>query len=116
MKIILTVLSCLVLCFSTVVAESPPKQVPPTPQISAAKAIELADAHVAKTFPKDSSLYCQSARLEDSVMRPVRAYQHWDLVYRHAGAARAVNPKSGHDTFGDFHVYVSMTGDVTHEL
>ena len=115
MKRTLITLSWLVLCFSVAVAESPPMQVPPAPQISAAKAVGLADAYVAKTFPKDSSLYCQSVRLEDAVMRPVRGYRHWDLVYRHAGAERRVDQKSGQETFGDFHVFVTMTGEVSHE-
>jgi hypothetical protein len=110
-------LSCVLigLLFGVAVAEAPPVQVPPAPQISAAKAVELADAYVAKSFPDDASLYCQSMQLHDSVMRPVRAYRHWDLVYRHAGAQRRVDPKSGRETFGDFHVYVTMGGEVSRE-
>jgi hypothetical protein len=115
MKTYLVALSCLLLCFSVAVAEAPPMEVPPAPKISAAKAVELADAYVAKRFPEDASLYCQSMQLQDSRMRPVRAHRHWDLVYRHAGAQRRVDPKSGKETFGDFHVYVTMDGEVSHE-
>jgi hypothetical protein len=115
MKTLIVTLSCLFLCFGAAVAEAPPMQVPPAPEISAAKALELAGAYVTKTFPKDGSLYCQSARLEDDIMRPVRPYRHWDLVYRHAGAERSVDQKSGKETFGDFHVYVTMSGEVSRE-
>jgi hypothetical protein len=89
-------------------------QVPPAPQISAAKAVALADAYVAKTFPKETGLYCQSLHLEDAGMRPVRSERHWDLVYRHAGAQRTFDEKAGEETFGDFYVWVTMTGGISH--
>jgi hypothetical protein len=115
MNTYLLALSCVLLCLNVAVAEAPPTEVPPAPEVSAAKAIALADAYVAEKFPKNASLYCQSVRLQDSVMRPVRAYRHWDLVYRHAGAKRVVDPKPGAETFGDFHVYVTMGKEVSHE-
>jgi hypothetical protein len=115
MKTFVAARSCLLLSFNIAVAESPPMQVPRAPEISAAKVVELADAHVAKTFPKDRSLYCQSVRLIDGSMRPVRAYRHWDLAYRRAGVARTVDQQSGKETFGDFHVYVTMSGEVSQE-
>jgi len=110
MKTLIVTLSCLLLSFGLVVATPPLMQVPPAPEISAIKALELAGAYVAKSFPKDTSLYCQSVQLQDDGMRPVRPYRHWDLVYRHAGAERIEDQKSGKVTFGDFHVYVTMTG------
>lgn len=115
MKKTLLLLSGLTLCLGTAIGMAPEMQVPPAPQISAIKAIQLADAQLAKRIPKDSSLYCQSARLEDAVMAPVGGDRHWDLVYRHAGAERSVDPKTGKDTFNDFHVYVTMTGEVSLE-
>jgi hypothetical protein len=115
MKYIIVVLSCLLLCFDFAVAMPPLMQVPSAPQISAVKAVALADRYVAKTFPKDSSLYCQSSCLVDAVMAPVGGDQHWDFVYRHAGAERKADPKTGQDTFNDFHVYVTMTGEASLE-
>ena len=115
MKTLIVTLSCLLLSFGLVVATPPLMQVPPAPEISAIKALELAGAYVAKSFPKDTSLYCQSVQLQDDGMRPVRPYRHWDLVYRHAGAERIEDQKSGKVTFGDFHVYVTMTGEVNQE-
>ena len=115
MKQIIVFLSWLTLCLGTAIGMPPQMQVPPAPQISAVKAIGLADAYLAKKFPKDSSLYCQSARLEDAVMAPAGGEQHWDFVYRHAGAERRVDPKTGKETFNDFHVYVTMTGEVSLE-
>ena len=115
MKAYVIALTSLFLCLRVAVAEAPPMQVPPAPKVSAAKAVELADAYVAKTFPDDRGLYCQSAQLQDGGMRPVRAHRHWDLTYRQAGAQRHVDPKSGKETFGDFHVYVTMEGELSHE-
>jgi hypothetical protein len=115
MKTLIVTLSCLLLCVGFAVAMPPLMKVPPAPLISAAKALALADGYVARTYPKDSSLYCQSARLVGAVMAPVGGDQHWDLVYRHAGAERSADPKTGQDTFNDFHVYVAMTGEASLE-
>lgn len=111
----LVALGCILLLFQVAAAEAPLMQVPPAPELSAAQAVKLADAYVATSLPEDSSLYCQSAQLRDGGMRPLRAYRHWDLVYRQAGARRHVDPESGKETFGDLHVYVTMGGEVSRE-
>jgi hypothetical protein len=111
----IAVLIASILCLGTVHGMPPETKVPPAPQISAIKAIGLADDFLAKRFPKENSVYCQSARLIDAVMAPIGGEQHWDLVYRHAGAERKPDPKDGKERFNDFHLYVTMTGEISLE-
>ena len=110
------ILSCLLMfCLGKAIGMPPLMKIYPAPEISITQATELAATYTAKLFPKDSSWYCVSARLEEGGMRPVRNYRHWDLLYRHAGAERSLDEKTDTETFGDFHVYVTMTGEVSHE-
>lgn len=102
-------------CLYTASRMPPQMQVPPAPPVLAIKALGLAEAFLAKKFPKDDTLYCQSARLTDAVLAPIGGEPHWDLVYRHAGAERRVNPKDGKEGFNDFHVYVTMDSHVSLE-
>ena len=79
------------------------------PQISAAKAIEIAATALAG---KPGKYYCARATLQDQQMLPgPNGARHWEIVFHEEGRQRTVDA-AGRETFGDMEVNVSISGEV----